>query len=255
MKEMCAAAIDRGIQILGFSDHYDLLPEDPCFDFFRADDWWGEYGLCRQAFEGDLTLVAGIEIGEPHRFPKAVEELLGAYPWDYSLGSLHWVGNQNVFSPEYFDYGKDLSYRRYFTELLNLVREGTFDILAHMDIVKRYGFDFHGPYDPVYFEESIREVLRTCAQKGIAIEVNTSTLRRPIQQTTPTNPILEWFRQEGGQWVTFGSDAHKPEHVGYGHNIALQSLTAAGFSYLAHFERRSPSKLPFSNGMEPHASE
>jgi histidinol-phosphatase (PHP family) len=247
MTVMCRSAIERGIEEIGFSDHYDLLPEDPCYGFFQADLFWEELQRCRDTFKGLLTIRAGIELGEPHLFSKAIQAMLEKYPWDFSLGSLHWVGSEIVFGTSYFKQPASQAFRRYFKEVARMVSTAEFDILTHMDIVKRYGFDTYGDYDPHLYEEEIRTILQTCARRDIALEVNTSPLRRPVNQTAPSAVILDWFREEGGRWVTLGSDAHTPEEVGYGFDQVMTALDYAGFTHLARYESRHPSPIPLSS--------
>ncbi|HEY48313.1 MAG: hypothetical protein AMJ88_13725 [Anaerolineae bacterium SM23_ 63] len=244
MVEMCQAAIELNIKEIGFCDHYDLMPEDPCYAFFQADAWWESLQRCREDFGDTLTIRAGIELGEPHLFQAEMHEILEKYAWDYCMGSLHWVGSKSVFDPSYFKVPADVAYRMYFLELAKMIAHAEFDILAHIDVVKRYGFDAYGMYDPRQFESEIRDVLRICATRGIALEVNTAPLRRPVNQTSPSAVTLSWFREEGGRRVTLGSDAHLTEHVGFGLDSVMSILRSVGFENLASFESRNPSPTP-----------
>ncbi len=240
MDDMCRAAIEKGIPEIGFSDHFDLLPDDPCYAFFQADAWWQDLERCRKEFSGALQIKAGVEIGEPHRFPEAVAEFSANHDWDYVMGSLHWVGDTLVFAPDYYQRSKYRTYADYFHELNLVAQQDAVNILAHLDIVKRYGFEHHGTYSPETHEAELRTLLRTCAERDIAIEINTSTLRRSVNETSPTQKILAWFREEGGKWVTLGSDAHEPNDVGFGLDVALRAATIAGFKTLASYNRRIP---------------
>ncbi len=244
MSEMCRAAIERGIAEIGFSEHFDLNPEDPCHGFFEPGRWWDELEGCRHTFGSELAIRAGIELGEPHLYPGEMQELLDEYPWDYSLGSLHWVEGWLIFDRNYFRQAGVDPYRSYFRELARMAREAEFDILAHMDIVKRYGARYFGPLDPADYEAEIREVLRTCAARNIALEINTSTRRRGFEQASPSEAILRWFAEEGGRWITLASDAHFPEHLGYELDSALATVRSAGFDHLARFMKRSPEPAP-----------
>ncbi len=240
MMEMCRGALERGLSEIGFSEHFDLLPADPCYNFFKAEAWWEALESCREMFRPALTIRAGIELGEPHRYPNEMKALLDAHPWDYCLGSLHWVGDQLIFDQSYFETYGARSYPAYFEELGELAAAGSLDILAHLDIVKRYGVEYAGPFELERHETVVREVLRTCAQRGIALEVNTSTLRRGMDNPSPQQILFEWFAEEGGEWVTLGSDAHRPEHIGAGLEQAAAMLRSAGFEQVARFERRQP---------------
>lgn len=245
MTEMCRAAIECGIPEIGFNEHFDLNPDDPCYEFFQVDAWWNELQRCRDAFKGSLTIRAGIELGEPHVYQEATHNLLESYPWDYSLGSLHWISTEFVLDQSYFEKPEDVAYKRYFRELFKMAIQADFDVLAHLDLVKRYGFDIYGSYNPRPYEGEIRAVLRALAERDLALEVNAFTLRRLVNQPSPSKEILEWFIEEGGRWVTIGSDAHKPEEVGYGLEQVLDLLQSIGFSHLSRFEARKKQPIPF----------
>jgi histidinol-phosphatase (PHP family) len=237
---MCRAAISKGFRAIGFTEHFDLLPEDPCFGYLDLDGWWRELERSRELFRDQLTIYAGIELGEPHRFISEMQQVLDGFPWDYALGSLHWVGDELIFATDFFRREPDQAYREYFEELADMAAVAEFDVLAHMDVIKRFGFDAYGDYDVLRYEEQVRAVLRVIASRGIALEVNTSQLRRPIRESSPAQPVLDWFREEGGQWVTFGSDAHEAEHIGMGFESVLADIEAAGFPGAAFFEGRQP---------------
>ncbi|MGD8554666.1 MAG: histidinol-phosphatase HisJ family protein [Anaerolineales bacterium] len=246
MSDMCRAALEMGIPEIAFTDHFDLIPEDPCYAFFRADDWWEEIERCRRAFRHSLIIRAGIEIGEPHLFPTEVNDLLASHPWDFAIGSLHWAADELIFDPQYYQQPEDQAYKQYFTELLQMVEQADFDVLAHFDIVKRYGFEHYGPFDPRRYETDIRTILQACASREIAIEVNTSTLRRNVNEPSPSGMLLRWFAEERGKWITLGSDAHRPDHVGFGLQKAIRAVRAAGFKALAAFELRQRRNQPLS---------
>jgi histidinol-phosphatase (PHP family) len=246
MEEMCRAALSADLTEIGFTDHFDLIPEDPCYAFFKADAWWQQLERCRQIFDGHLDIKAGIEIGEPHRFTEEVRALLKNHAWDYCLGSVHWVDDELIFDPAYYQQPASEAYRRYFAELLDMVQGGLCDIVAHADIVKRYGFDTYGPYQPEHYESEIRAVLQACAQSGIALEINTSTLRRPIHQPSPNKQIVGWFFEEGGQYITLGSDAHRPDEIADGLESIMDWLPETGFNHLASYTRRKPQHVPLA---------
>jgi histidinol-phosphatase (PHP family) len=244
MQAMARAAVAAGIEQIGFSEHFDLLPDDPCAGLFDADAWWLALEGCRSEFQGALIIRAGIEIGEPHRFQRGVSEILAQYDWDYSLGSLHWVEDDLIFARQYYEQSPSAAYGRYFTELALMAGEGEFDVLAHMDIVKRYGHDYFGPFDPQDYEQEIRRVLKTCVRRGIALEINTSAMRRPVSEPSPGPLVLEWYRDEGGTRVTLGSDAHHPQHVGHGLAQVMDFILQTGIDSVTSFHNRQPEPKP-----------
>lgn len=244
MEAMVQSAVAKGIPEIGFTEHYDLHPLESCRDWLRLDEWWAELERNREAFKGQVVLRAGIEVGEPHVFPRETADVLARYPFDYALGSLHWVGDLVVFDPKFFAGSMDASYRRYFVELERMTRAGGFDVLGHFDVVVRMGVDIYGDYDPRRYEDAIRPVLQNCIDRGIALDINTAALRRRARQLTPGVEILRWYREMGGERITLGSDAHRPENVGQDLDVAVEAAKTAGLTHVARFDRRQPCPVP-----------
>jgi histidinol-phosphatase (PHP family) len=244
MDALCRRALALGLSEIGISEHCDFHPLDECRGYFRPEPWWKAIEASRREYGNELTLRASLELGEPHQFQEQVGTLLQDYPWDYILGSLHWVDDTIIFSPGYFNRPAAEAYKLYFEKLLQVVENGEFDILAHMDIVKRYGYDSYGPFDPHTYEPEIRAVLHALVESERALEINSSTLRRPVGETSPTQEILRWFREEGGRFVTFGSDAHTVSDLGAGWEEVAAEMRAAGFDEFATFHNRQPELHP-----------
>ncbi len=236
--EQCLGAIQRGLPEIGIADHFDLHPGDECRGFFRLNEWAAEIDRARRQFEGRLVVRAGIELGEPHLYQAECQALLQSYRFDYALGSLHWVGVELIFDRKYFRRTPDEAYGLFFEELERMTRVGGFDVLSHFDVVARVGAPFYGGYDPLRYEETIRAVLKNCIGRGIALDLNTQGLRNRCQLLTPGVEILRWYREMGGERVTLGSDAHKPEDIAANFDLAIKALQAAGLKYVTQFEQR-----------------
>lgn len=240
MVEMCRAALAAGVGEIAFTEHYDLNPKDDCCDFYRPAAYFETLAAARDQFEPQgLTIRAGIELGETHLFAEAHRRVLSGWPYDFALGSLHWVGEHNVFDANYFrTYAARDVAEAYFGELLALVRHGGFDVLSHPDVWKRSAFAVYGRFNIADWEDLVRPVWQACIEQGIGIEINTSALRLPVSEAHPGPAALRWYREMGGEILTTGSDGHRPQHVGYALTAALDLARAAGFSRLACFERR-----------------
>ncbi len=246
MDAMCQAAVERGLPEIGFADHYDRMPLDTCHDYFQLAPWAAALAACRHQFAGILTLRAGVEFGEPHRYAADLQALLAQYPFDYVIGSLHWVGEAIVFEAPYFQRSADAAYSLYFEELERMTRAGGFDILGHFDVVTRTGYETYGTYLPRRYEDAIRAALRNCIAHGIALELNTSAVRRSLGQVIPGREVLQWYVEMGGERVTLGSDAHRTQHLGENLDVALQNLQAAGLKYVTQFEKRQARLVPWA---------
>ena len=246
MEALCEAAVLTGIEEIGISEHFDSHPDDECTGFFQVDEWWKEFERCKREYQGVLTLKAGLELSEPHQYPQEVNEILDAHPWDYTIGSLHWIGDRIIFKDPYFEQSPQEAYEKYFVELHRMVELGRFNILGHMDIVKRRGFEHYGDFHVKEYEKFIRPVLRTLVRRDLALEVNTITLRRSIQEPSPNFQVLSWFKEEGGRWISLGSDAHEAADVGANLKDAMRLITAAGFKDVVSYNSGRPTSIEIS---------
>ncbi|MBZ5499396.1 MAG: histidinol-phosphatase HisJ family protein [Acidobacteriia bacterium] len=244
MEEMCRAAIALGVPEIGFAEHYDLHPDEKPRDWLRLDPWLEELERCRAAFDGRLVIRAGIEIGEPHLFQVEMKRILARAPFDYAIGSLHWVGRNSIFDHGYFQQPAPEAFGLYFQELERMTRAGGFDVLGHLDVPVRTAFAHYGSYDPRQYETLIRPVLRNCIEHGIALDVNTSALRRQARVLLPDLEILRWYAEMGGMRVTLGSDAHRPEEVAEHFDVALEAIKTSGIRNVVQYERRLPRLIP-----------
>jgi histidinol-phosphatase (PHP family) len=241
---MCQRAVALGISEIGFTEHWDVGPYEKNPRYFKPEPWYVELERLRKLFNGQLVIRAGIEIAEPHLYPQETREVLQRVPFDYVIGSVHYVGPNFMFNPEYFrSHTADEIYGGYFTELDQMVRTADIDIVAHFDIPARTGIPVFG-YDPVRYEEMIRSVLKTCIERGLAMDVNVSGLRKPARNIMPAPLILEWYKEMGGQRLTLGSDAHRLPEVGLHLEKAIEAIRAVGINRITQFEQRRARLLP-----------
>jgi len=235
---MCRQAIELGLPEIGFSEHWDVGPYETKPRFFKPEPWYTELERLRSLFAGQLLIRAGIEVAEPHLYPQETAEVLVRAPFDYVIGSVHYVGPNFMFNGEYLKtHTADEVYSSYFAELDQMVRTAEIDIVAHFDIPARAGKSIFG-YEPARYEETIRSTLKTCIERGLALDVNVSGLRKPSQIIMPDPLILKWYAEMGGQRVTLGSDAHRLPEVGLHLEKAIQAIQAVGIMQLTQFEQR-----------------
>ena len=125
---------------------------------------------------------------------------------------------------------------RYFEWLGEAARSGLFDILAHPDLVKMWGGRRPRPDGDLrrFYEIAMDGI----AESGIAVEVSTAGLRKPVGELYPATAFLEMVI-EAGNPIALSSDAHLPDHLGYGYDQALEVLDALGVRELAVFDRRA----------------
>jgi histidinol-phosphatase (PHP family) len=235
-----AAAESAGIDELGVSEHV--------YRFEQALEIW-RHPFWRQEARDDLgsycefvrttPLRLGIECDFVSGAEDRTANLLEAHDFDYVVGSVHFIGEAAVDHPDWdvWEGGGDPDevWRRYFDALAECARCGLFDILAHPDLVKVWGSGRPLPdRDPRFFYEPAVEAI---AQSGIAVEVSTAGLRKPVAEIYPAAPFLEMCIEAGVSFA-LSSDAHLPEQVGFEYGHAIEFLAGLGVEEICAFERR-----------------
>ena len=243
-ESMCRRAIDLGIPEIGFAEHWDVGPYEADPRYFKPKPWYTELERLRGLFAGQLVIRAGIEIAEPHLYPRETAKVLKRAPFDYVIGSVHYVGENFMFDDKYFKmHTADEVYEAYFMEMDQMVRTADIDIVAHFDIPARTGIPIFG-YEPVRYEKIIRSALKTCIERGLALDVNAGGLRKPSHNLMPDPFILKWYAEMGGTRLTLGSDAHRVAEVGLHLEKALEVIRAVGINHITQFEQRQAQFLP-----------
>lgn len=245
---MCRVAVELGIAEIAFSDHLDNNPDDDCYGLFDAAKFCREVDECRERFEGRLVIVKGAELGEPHLYPREIERIIGGEQFDFLTGGIHWVGDAVVSvdcqTGQMSRTRQTALYRDYFDEVLRAVECANFQVLAHLDLVKRFGVKRLGPFTIGPYRDRIEAILRAMIAGGIALEVNTSGLRQPCRETFPGMETLRLYRDLGGELITIGSDAHLPEHLGFGLADGLRTIREAGFDSITTYRDGTLSQKP-----------
>ena len=230
MDTTCRRAVELGLPSIAFTEHTDWVrgPEG----VFDVAGYFDCIERCRSAYPG-LRILTGVELGEPHRYPQEASALLSA-GFERVLASVHcvdWRGSPTDASESGFLSASNVDrvFRLYLKEVFALLTsDQDFEVLAHLDYPKRY-WPADTLYDEATYEDEFRLVLRAAAARGVAIEVNTTRGREPSRFLCPGPRVLRWWREEGGEAISFGSDAHSPEHLATGFTLAREVATAAGF--------------------------
>ncbi|MDA8441580.1 MAG: histidinol-phosphatase HisJ family protein [Peptococcaceae bacterium] len=223
LAQFVRTAGERGVSELGFSDH----------DLYRADI---KPELVRQLQTEypNIKLRLGLEVD--YRPGTKWQDVVGTYPYDYLIGSVHEIENWPFDHPDYSDgysrwQGDDL-YQAYFQLICEAAGSGLFQIMGHLDVIRVFNFACQRP-----LAELARPALECIREAGLAIELNTNGKYKPVQDFYPSYAILQSACQLGIP-VTLGSDAHAPEHVARDFVQAVQLLQAVGYKSIVSFEQK-----------------
>ena len=124
-------------------------------------------------------------------------------------------GQRSGFWTQDFQRGKTQKEynEKYYEEILSVIQKyKNYSVLGHLDLIARY--DKNGIYPFPNVKPLVEEILKTVITDGKGIEVNTSSYRYGLSDTTPSREILKLYKALGGKIITIGSDSHRPEHLG-----------------------------------------
>jgi len=232
-------AIQKGLKEIGFSDHAPLLSHcDPTvtMDRDQLPDYCAMIEQVRDRMQDKLKILVGIEADFLTGYEEQTAEMLKSYSFDYVIGSVHFIQEWAFDNPAEktgWD-NKDTNkiYRQYFEALRSSAQTGLFDIMGHIDLVKKFG---HRATEDI--SEDILQTAEVFKQAGVAIEINTSGLRKPVKEIYPSLALLKFFCEKNVP-VTFGSDSHAPEEVGYAFDQAVALAKEAGYKEYVTFSKR-----------------
>jgi len=235
--EYCIEANKRGLGEICFTTHYDTNPaisEDdrriklngqlvpatienlkPYVDavFEAAEKYYPPIVRC------------GIEVGYYPGCEDEIARLFETYPFYYKLCAIHEVENIELcYKKSMEQKTKQISLEtladKYFDIVDKAAGSGLFDCIAHIDIYKKHGLEFYGDDVLTIHRGRIEPVFKTMVKNDVGFEINTSGLRKGLNEYYPTMDIVNMARKAGVRIMAIGSDAHRPEDVGYDFEMA-----------------------------------
>ncbi len=234
------AAARRGVDEIGFSEHVYYFGQTAeiwtvPFQVDRCRYDLDEYcGAVLEARRQGLAVKLGLEVDWVRERAGRLAELLAPYPWDFLLGSIHFLGAMALdMEPSLVgELGAERAWERYFDELGALARSGLVDVLAHPDLVKFFG-------DRVEWDWS--DLVGSL--DGVALEVSTAGRYKPHGRLYPEANLLAAARG-AGVGITLASDAHEPAHVGRDLELAVEHARAAGYETVTVLDGRVARQEP-----------
>ncbi|MEK8132561.1 histidinol-phosphatase HisJ [Paenibacillus filicis] len=249
LEEYVLKGIELGLVQLGLSDHMPLLHVDPAtylpgmaMPMEELPNYVEEAFRLQEKYKDRIDIRVGLEGDYIEGYEAEIGQIVQAYPWDYVIGSVHFLGEWDITDYRQTDGWKERDayevYSQYYDAVKKACQTGFYDYIGHIDVIKRFGFK---PEQSV--EHLEREALEAVKAAGLAIELNASGLRMPVEEMFPSRRMLE-YALELGIPVTIGSDAHQPERLTQYLDQAIILLKNVGFNELATFRCRKRTMLP-----------
>lgn len=247
MEEMIKKGISMGLTTMCFTEHNDFdfpdTEEGPGSIFLlNVDSYLYELIGLKEKYADQIRILFGVELGLQPGVTRQNAVLAKSFDFDFIIGSSHLCNGMDPYYPPFFE-GKTEkeAYMEYFESTLeNIKKFNNFDVYGHLDYVVRYGPNRDTQYSYLAYRDVLDEILRTLLEKEKGLELNTGGLKSGMKDVHPRLDILKRYRELGGEIITIGSDAHKPENVADFFPRAKETLEAAGFRYYTIFEKRLP---------------
>jgi len=249
METACLRAIELGLAEIAITDHIDMdWPNTaiPPFDVKMLDRYFEDLGKIKEKYKGSINIKKGIEIGlQPHILEECTD-IIQSYPFDFVIASVHLVNRVDPCLGEYYTgRTKEECYYLYYQEILSLIRSyDEFDVLGHLDYIKRYSPFPPGEKDHLLCNSLVDDIIRVLVSKGKGLEINTSGCQHASKSPMPHPDIIRRYIQLGGKIITLGSDAHRPEYLAFEFDNTLERVKNLGINQLTSFTHRVPSFVP-----------
>lgn len=243
MNKMALAGKKLGLKGMCFTDHIDLDYSSSEISFeFSYKDYVEELRNTRALIPGGFEIYTGVEIGmQPHISADNVT-FLKDKNFDFIIGSIHCVAKKDMYYGSFLNgITPNEGIINYLQDMLKCLENfNDFDVLGHLDIIRRYLPDKENSFSYNIYKDYIDNVLSSLIISNKGIEVNTSGLRYGLSSFHPLPDILKLYRLLGGEIITIGSDSHTPDIIGYQLKNALAQLSDIGFKYYTIFKDRKP---------------
>ncbi|MBE5848066.1 MAG: histidinol-phosphatase HisJ family protein [Lachnospiraceae bacterium] len=247
MESMVEAAIRSGLKEICFTEHYDcgypVSEEAPegTWDL-NTDSYLYELLHLRDVYKDHIKILFGVELGLSPDAVRTYLQYVRGFDLDYVIGSIHLIGGKDpYYRGNFADMSDEDLYRLYFKEtLVNIRKFSNFDSLGHLDYIVRYGESKDRDYSYDKYKDVIDPILEYLLENEKGLEVNSAGLRHGLAYPNPCKDIIQRYHDLGGELITIGSDAHKPEDVAKDFDVIASLLTDCGFRYYVTYENRLP---------------
>ncbi len=254
MADYVREAINCGLDEIGFNDHLPLRGDRGkelglAMALDELKDYVDDVLELRKSFP-EIKIKLGIEADYTPDSVTYTKELITRHEFDYVMGSVHYIGEWAFDHPgerdKWDSKDVDLVYKEYFELLRKSACTMLFDIIGHCDLVKKFG---NRPSHELL--DDLEETAKVFKECGVAVEINTSGLRKPVNEIYPSCEILKVYKRFDIP-IVFGSDAHTPGDVGKDLEKAVSLAGQAGYKEFVTFENRNMKNHKLDYGKSIH---
>ena len=232
-REYVEKALERGLQLLGFSEHVPMPFPDGHESRFRLparllEDYVSSVLRLREEYRGQIEILLGFEAEYYPDLFEAMLERLSPYPVDYLILGQHFNTSAEItYNTRPQDSEEALHF--HVDRILEGLGTGRFLYAAHPD-------HFHFTGDVEFYRQESRRLCEGVKKLDIPLELNMLGLR---EKKNYPRPEFWEIAAEVGNRVILGCDAHDPDHVANPENLKETLAFAARYGIVPE-EKRLP---------------
>ena len=239
MREYIQKAISQSVDIYGFSDHAPMeFDKKYRMSFNDMKQYQNSVLELKESFKDQIDIRLGYEVDY---LPGYMDRSILDADVDYLIGSVHFIDGWGFDNPEfigkYNEIDIDEIWQKYFDTIEEMAKSKFFDIVGHLDLIKVFKFM---PTKDI--KDIASNALDAISKAGMVIEINSAGLRKPTKELYPSKELLLMARERDIP-ITFGSDAHSPNQVGYGRDDAYKLAKEVGYDNAVVFKNRKLEKI------------
>jgi histidinol-phosphatase (PHP family) len=227
-------AIEQRIDIFGFSDHAPMHYDEAYrMRFDEMDAYEQDILHVKEKYADKISILLAYEVDFLEGYS---DESVMSRKVDYLIGSVHYLGHWGFDNPEfigeYQNHNIDEIWQRYFDAIEAMAKRQCFDVVGHIDLMKVFNFL---PKKDVRL--LARDAIKAIKQANMVVEINAAGLRKPAGEQYPSHPLMELIA-ENDIPITFGSDAHALDHIGFEQDAMRALAKSFGYKKCATFQNR-----------------
>ncbi|MGM0623484.1 MAG: histidinol-phosphatase [Campylobacterota bacterium] len=241
MQQYILRAIELQIDIFGFSEHAPMEYDQKYrMGFDQLGGYFAEIATLQQQYGKDIEILKALEVDY---LPGFMDKRVLEAKVDYLIGSVHFLNGWGFDNPEfiggYKDKDIDSIYKEYFSAIEKMAQTELFDVVGHLDLIKVFGYKPQGDIKDIVYG-----ALKAIQKSQMVIELNSAGIKKPVKEPYPSKEILQ-MAHDLGIAITFGSDAHSVDQVGFGYEQTKALAREVGYRKCTLFRNRKPQVVTF----------
>lgn len=239
IERMATEAIKRKIKLIYIADHFELSEITGHDMTFDLNEYKKEIQRVNKKLP-EIEVLSALELGcDKSQFAR-FNELINEDPLDMIIMSTHKVGDVYLSNEKFYSEKHTLSiYEEYYSEILENIKSfDNFDVLGHLDLIDKFKDRYYMDLEFGKYKNLVSDILKELIKRDKALEINTAGYHTILGRPYPKMEVLTMYKKLGGEKLIIGSDAHKPDLIGFKHKSLINTIKRLGFANITIYRKR-----------------